>query len=157
MGLRKKGLLKWTHKNKEVVLYNVLEAKESLVFTVTEEDIKKATKLKGYSDPNCCVAACAVRRQFTDAVFQRDTAYTLQVHSGKVFAVRYRFGSDLRKAIASFDNGEPFLPGNYKLLAPSKSQTLEAKRASVKKKPLTTRKIKSKKKFMIRGVITPLS
>lgn len=153
----KNGSIKWTHKDGTVQFYPIVEATEPLVFTVTEKDLARSESLKGYADPNCCVAACAVRRQFTDAIFQRDTAYTLQVREGKVCAVRYRFGSSLRKAVASFDAGGLFTTGDYKLLAPTHTQTLKAKAARLKKYTKKKRVVRSPTKFTARGKVTPLS
>lgn len=149
--------IKWTHKGGKVVYYPILEATEPLIFIVTDKDVSKAAALKGYADPNQCVAACAMRRQFTDGIFQRDTAYTLQVHKGKIYAVRYRFGNSLRRAIQQFDDGGLFPVGNHKLLPPTASQTLEAKVLRSKMDPVTNRTVRAHVKFTARGKVTPLS
>lgn len=149
--------IKWTHKGGKVVYYPILEARQPLTFTVTDKDVVKAATLKGYADPNQCVAACAMRRQFTDGIFQRDTVYTLQVHGGEVYAVRYRFGSSLRRAIQQFDDGGIFPVGNHKLLPPTASQTLEAKAQRSRMDPLTNRTVRAHVKFTARGKVTPMS
>ena len=150
--------IKWFHKDGEVK-YPIAEATEPLMFTVTANDISKAHGMQGYENPNCCIAACALRRQFGDGVFQRDTAYILGIYGGVVYAVRYRFGQSLRTNIHNFDGGEAFPEGNYKLLPPSQSQTLESKRKYVteSKKRKNRRYVRPHVKFNTRGKVTPMS
>lgn len=149
--------IEWTHRDGRSEKYPIIEATTPHRFEVEEGDIRKAKSLNGYEDPNCCVAACAIRREHSDGIFQRDTAYILRVIGGKIYAVRYRFGSSLRKAIHTFDSEGHFPAGEYKLLAPSPSQTLEAKTRRKPKVALTKRKVRSHVKFTTRGKVTPLS
>lgn len=149
--------IEWTHKDGRTEKYPIIEATTPHRFEVEKGDIMKAKSLNGYEDPNCCVAACAIRREHSDGIFQRDTAYILRVIGGKIYAVRYRFGSSLRKAIHTFDSEGTFPAGEYKLLAPSVSQTLEAKTKRKTKIPLTKRKVRSHVKFTTRGKVKPLS
>lgn len=157
MTVVKGAKLKWTHRDGNVMYYPIAEATEELYFAVTDKDIAKAKGLKGYADPNSCVAACAARRQFTDSIFQRDTAYTLQIHGGVTHAVRYRLGGALRRAIAEFDATGKFATGMYKLLPPTASQTLEAKRLRASQPAKTSRKVRPHVKFSARGRVTPMS
>lgn len=152
----KNGKIKWLGEMEEEYLYPVAEATSPLLFTVTEKDIVRSKQLKGYANPNSCVAACAIKRQYADAIFQRDTMYMLQVHKGKTVAVRYRFSNVLRKAIVDFDNGGKFAPGNYTLLAIASSQTLESKRRRNRNKPLTKRTVRAHTKFSGRGKVSPM-
>lgn len=149
--------IQWTHRDGRVERYPIVEATSPHRFEVERGDIIKARSLNGYEDPNCCVAACAIRREHSDGIFQRDTAYILRVIGGKIYAVRYRFGSSLRKAIHTFDSDGHFPAGEYKLLAPSPSQTLEAKTRRKPKISSTKRKVRSHIKFTTRGKVTPLS
>lgn len=151
--------IKWTHSDTGEVRYPIAEATEPLLFEVKANDISKAHGMKGYENPNCCIAACALRRQYGDGVFQRDTAYILQIHKGKIYAVRYRFGSSLRNGIHNFDSGEAFPEGSYNLLPPSDSQTLEAKRSycSKSRKNSNKRYVRPHVKFNARGKITPMT
>lgn len=151
------GFIKWTHSN-GTSTYKVMEATQPLPFKVDKKDITKAGKLNGTGNPNVCVAACAVRRQYADAAFQRDTAYVLQVHRGKVVATRYRLGATLRRAVSEFDSGGIFPAGLYELKAITPSQTLEAKRARAKKpKSKNKRYVRPHFKFTERGKILPTS
>ena len=156
MGAIRDGKIKWNHKD-GTVYYDVVEATEPLFFMVTNKDVVKATNLKGNGDPNQCVGACAVRRQYSDAFFQRDTAYILQVVRGKTVAARYRITSGLRRAIVNFDDGHEFPTGNYMLKPPSVSQTLENKRLNKKRKPLSRRIVRQHIKFTARGRVMPTS
>lgn len=136
--------------------YPYEDATEDIPFEVKDKDLIAAREKNGQRDPNHCVAACAVRRQYTRAYFKRDTAVLMYPNEkGEITAKRYRFSSKLRKAVVAFDdpNDGSFPTGIYKLLAPSTTQTLAAKRARAKLKPKTSRKVRPRTVFISRGKI----
>lgn len=131
--------------------YPYEDATENIPFRVTEKDVAAATM----RDPNHCVAACAVRRQYTRAYFRRDTAVLLYPNEkGEVTAKRYRFTNRLKKAIHAFDaDGTPFPLGIYELLAPTPSQTLAAQRLRKRKPSKSRRRVRPHTVFISRGTI----
>lgn len=154
MSFTKNGLVEWGTPTGPK-LFPQKDATEDLPFLVTAKDISKALSKKSSADPNNCVAACSVKRQYTEAVFLKDTAYLLRPIGTVIYAMRYRLGRSLVNAIAEFDRGGVFLPGLYKLKKITTSQTLENKRINGKLPPKTSRKVSAHKKFAARGRIKP--
>jgi hypothetical protein len=134
--------------------YPYIDATEDIPFVVNEKDISGAKQ----SDPNHCVAACAVKRQYSTAFFRRDTAVVLAFDNGIPVARRYRFSTPLRLEIKKFDSTGIFIPGTYSLKAPTISQTLDAKKENSKKnraQPKSKRNVSSRRTYMMARANTP--
>jgi hypothetical protein len=108
--------------------FEYVDSKEDLQLEIKPSDIANSNKL----DPNHCVAACAMKRQYGTGYFMRDVAVIVKpaVINGKVElkAFRYRFSKRLAAEVKKFDETGEFELGTYKLKAITPSQTLEAKR-----------------------------
>lgn len=120
--------------------YPKVEATAPLIIEVTKEDIFNAKR----ENPNACAIACSVRRTYGDVHVGRSRAMILRAVKGKIFAFWYVLAKKAQKSVAALDNKGAFPAGTYKLLPPSPSQRLEAKRGD--KRDRTSKKIVKRKK-----------
>lgn len=116
----------------------VYDAKEPLVFTVTQRDVDRG----GVQAPDSCAMALACKREhhYKDVRIYIAYSYVLE----KDHWVRYRTPSCVGREIIAFDRGGTFDPGEYMLLAPAKSDRL----GLMKRKRKSSGKRVSRKRFM---------
>ena len=134
--------------------YPYVDATENLLFKVTKKDLYQAK----IGDPNQCVGACAVRRQYAAAYFRRDTAVILSLGpNGEGIARRYRLSGAIVKQIKSFDATGKFDLGIYELKAITPSQTLSNKREASRLPAKTERKISKRTISFMGRTNTPAS
>jgi hypothetical protein len=95
---------------------HVEDADEDLEIHVTANDCKGA---KAKSASNCAMAR-ACRRTFDGAIISVSSAYIIK---GKK-AMRFKVPARIAREIISFDRGHRFMPGEYKLNAPTGTNRL---------------------------------
>lgn len=94
----------------------VVDAKRSIVITVTERDCKTAKRMA----PDHCALATACEREYDGAIISLSTAYLIK---GTV-AERYKVPHAVSREIVSFDRHQDFAAGDYWLNAPSETARL---------------------------------
>ena len=112
----------------------VVEAKADLMIFVTKEDISCGVR----KDPCQCAIAQAVKRAVGDgggeAEIHRGIAYVKAPdEAGEVVWHRFRLGPRTRKRVETFDKTGKVDPAGYLLKAPTRTQTLDFRRAQPKR------------------------
>ena len=106
-------------KNTKFNFRNVVDAKEPVILTITDKDVKKAS-LK--SPSHCVMAQACMRETGHEARIHISRAY-IKENGGNTW-LRYVVPIHLRTEIISFDKGGSFEPGTYTLIAPRKYEKL---------------------------------
>jgi hypothetical protein len=104
----------------------VLEAKGPIDIEVTADDCAKGNQRA----PSACAMARAFKREYDGAVISVSRAYLVKGTT----ATRYVIPESVSREIVSFDRAKKFIPGEYTLLAPTPSKTLNAQRDKVQTK-----------------------
>lgn len=111
----------------------VKEATTPLYIVANSQDAKRAVQ----GDPEACALAQSCKRLFdsTAALFFRSRAYIdLPDTKGKRAVHRFRLTQETRDAIIEFDATGEFPPGGFVLLPFQPSQTLDAQRATERRR-----------------------
>lgn len=106
---------------------SVVDAKASTKINVTKRDCDTSTS----KAPDSCALATAFCRKHGGAIISLAVAYLID---GKK-AIRYRVPSAISREIISFDRGQYFQPGTYRLNAPASTERLSVKRAKRTERP----------------------
>ncbi len=107
----------------------LVDAKRPLAISVEPDDIRKSKR----KDSTSCAFACAAKRSLgaKNAYFFRSTAWL--EYDKKI--VRYMLPASAQKEIVAFDRSRSFEPGEFRLTAPCKSQTMAAVKSRSEKRP----------------------
>jgi hypothetical protein len=94
----------------------VLDAKDSVSFTVTAEDCKRGKA----NQPEGCALARAAMKTYDGAIISLSTSYLVKGST----AWRYKTPQTVAREIVSFDRNERFEPGEYHLAKIAPCQAL---------------------------------
>lgn len=130
----------------------IVDASRSVVISIRTTDIRYAVG----KAPDACAAAIACVRQLDESISARVHRWRTYVEYGDRW-VRYVTSPELREEIITFDKGEGFSPGIYKLgkVPPSHStekqrertQNRRPHRGSHSKKPTTLTTVRGRPDF----------
>lgn len=126
------GIVRKYHPN----VTRIVDAKRSTKIEVTENDCK-TSKSKA---PDSCAMATAFCRKHDGAIISLAIAYLVD---GKK-AVRYRVPSSVSREIISFDRGQYFAPGTYRLKAPKSTERLSVIRGRSNRKASVKNTVQTK-------------
>lgn len=105
----------------------VIDANKPVLIKVTAKDVENGNR----KDPGGCAMALAAKRAFhakEARVHVGRTYVKIEDSKGKEKWLRFKTGDSLRTELVSFDRGQQFLEGEYRLSPMPPSDLLKAKR-----------------------------